>query len=600
MIILSNGVRIFINESMHKDIYVGISNFGFENDIKDNMIGIAHLLEHILISFDPSKFIANAYTSRSYMSFWCKSINNTPKNDAIKTLISWFFINGKLKNEFSISKIRDHIKELENEYYFRNELFHCADVLTFLNGGDLYNGGRITMMKDINKLNIFLSQRMDKIVGPNVIIFVNKLDKYILSLLKETFGSLPILPNVLYSSQFNINNGKVVMLPSPFYTIMIKIKPTLYNVLSIMCLYETYHLIDYETIGNVLYITISFINESDYDNFLRGTKNIKFIAPTQVYLNHNDDFLMNIYLCFPWINNDIFNYITFLNNECQNILDSLEAEIKESISNGDIIAIYPNFSQSMFNIKDNQFHKLIVIDLHLHTHNKNIIKGYNNTTNILLMRKQSINKIFVKYSDTTLINYANLIIKYKNDISFNKTPSGIIIKHHFSYDDIKSIFDSDTFIKYSKLKPAVTYQYILLSFFASGNSIDDIISNKEPTLFFSNEYNNKIVFSKRVKYDITTKSTFVCGIIKGHKLSNQLITDIMWHFKKKGLIYSLDFTKLYGKNTFYIFMFTIYPDKVYKYLTINPYISNYCLAVSKQGNIEDFSNLKKDIVVNLL
>lgn len=60
MIVLPNKVRIFINDRMKKDIYLGISNFGFENDI-DEILGIAHLLEHLLISFDSTNFLVECF-----------------------------------------------------------------------------------------------------------------------------------------------------------------------------------------------------------------------------------------------------------------------------------------------------------------------------------------------------------------------------------------------------------------------------------------------------------------------------------------------------------------------------------------------------------
>lgn len=105
-------------------------------------------------------------------SFWCKSINSATESDAIRTLVSWFFSNGKLKDNFSLSSIRFHIKELENEYYFRNEVFHCMDILTFLSGGDLYNGGRIDMIDNLNIVRDMLVNRMQRISGSNIVILL--------------------------------------------------------------------------------------------------------------------------------------------------------------------------------------------------------------------------------------------------------------------------------------------------------------------------------------------------------------------------------------------------------------------------------------------
>ncbi|AUI80620.1 metalloprotease [White-tailed deer poxvirus] len=596
MIVLSNGVRIFINPYMIKDIYLGIASFGFENDI-GNILGVAHLLEHILISFDSSKYVANASTARSYMSFWCSSIKGrSNKLDAIKTLISWFFTgNGRIKDIFTPTKIKDHIKELENEYYFRNEIFHCMDVLTFLSDGDLYNGGRIDMINDIDTLENILYSRMHRIIGPNTIIFVKELDEETLSLLSNTFGKLPSCPLTIPCNSFSSIVGKVVMMPSPFYTVMVNVKQSLENILAIMCLYEIYHLIDYETVGDQLYITISFVKEHEYDNFLKGVSMLKFI-PDEIKFNHSDDFLMNLYLCFPWIKNDIFDYIVDVNNNMLNMFKSLEDEIYTSIRYGKYISIYPNFSKSIFNKTDRQQHKIVVLDCKIDHENKDISNIINN--NIYLMKKQMINnEIHIKYGDKAFIDYAILGIMYKNNKIF-KSNHGINIHHQFSSDDINTILESDTFLKYSKSKPAAIYQYLILSFFVSGNSIEDILSKRESTINFCKDYKNKILFGKQLRYDIKTNSSFVCGIVKGNSISNETLTNLMWSLKKKGLIYSLEFTKL-DKKIFYIFMFTIYPEDVFKIITSNKMFNRHCIVVSNKSDIEDFSSLKKDIIIKI-
>ncbi|SPN67887.1 CPXV088 protein [Cowpox virus] len=74
---------------------------------------------------------------------------------------------------------------------------------------------------------------------------------------------------------------------------------------------------------------------------------------------------------------------------------------------------------------------------------------------------------------------------------------------------------------------------------------------------------------------------------------------MMWDLKKKGLIYSMEFTNLLSKNTFYLFTFTIYTDEVYDYLNNNKRFSAKCLVVSTKGDVENFSSLKKDVVIRV-
>ncbi|ABQ43525.1 metalloprotease [Tanapox virus] len=589
MIVLSNGVRIFINSNMNKDIYLGIASFGFENDIGE-ILGIAHLLEHILISFDSSKFVANASTARKYMSFWCCSIKGKSNYiDSINTLISWFFNNNKLRDNFCLNDIKNHIKELENEYYFRNEVFHCMDVLTFLENGDLYNGGRIDMLNNLESVNNMLYNRMHKIIGPNIVIFVKELNKNCLMLIQNSFGTLPSCPMSFSFPNFSNIDGKIIMMPSPFYTVMIKVSLSISNVISIMCLFETYHLIDYETVGNDLYVTLSFVKESDYENFINGVSTLKFNnVPNYTVLSLCDDFLMNAYLCFPWLSNDINNYLSTVRYS-QNMFKNLEEDIQNSILLKKYIVVYPHFSKTVFNKNDSQMHKIVILDCL-----NEIKEDQLPQLNVNLMKKQTKNEIFIKYNDSSLIKYIIFAIGYKNNIL--RGNEGVSIYHQFSSEDIKSILESDTFLKYSKSKPAAMYQYLLLSFFVSGYSIEDILLNRESTIKLLKQYNNKILFGKKSRYDITTKSNFVCGIIKNKNINNNVITNTMWELKKKGLIYSMEHTKI-DKRIFYIFMFTIYPDEVFLYLSKN--FLSHCLIVSKTGNIEDFSSMKKDVIIKL-
>ncbi|AMB17550.1 putative metalloprotease [Myxoma virus] len=589
MIVFDNGTRVFINSSTNKDIYVGFSGFGFEKDI-GGILGIAHLLEHILISFDAFRFVANASTARSYMSFWCTPIRGRATSvDAVRTLISWFFDKDGLKDDFPVSKIKYHIKELENEYYFRNEVFHCMDALTFLANGDLYNGGRLSMLDRLEDIPLILRDRMRTIIGPNVVIFVRELNDVVLSLLANTFGRLPACPLTIPCTVRTIIGGKTIMMPSPFYTVMVRVEPSLHNILSILCLYEIYHLVDYETVDNKLYVTFSFIHEHDYERFLQGSGRLNLTIYKKIRLCYGDDFLMNVYLSFPCIRHDIFDYLTIVNTDTSSMISSLERDIYQSVRTGDYIVVYPNFSNTMSNTADRQLHKTVVI-------NPNIVYASQPTTSIDLMKKQTHNEMYIKYSDAGFIDYVQLALGLRRKI--HKHVHGIHIRHQFSADDIKTILESDTFMKYSKSKPAAMYQYLILSFFVSGNTIEDILQHRESVVKLCRTYKNKIVLGKQTRYDIQTLSSFVCGIFKGPSVTSEYLTDIMWKLKRKGLIYSLEFVEL-QKNMFYLFMFTIYPEDVTTYLSSRKLFTSRCVVVSKKGNTEDFSSMKKDIIIKL-
>lgn len=46
------------------------------------------------------------------------------------------------------------------------------DILTFLSGGDLYNGGRIDMIDNLNIVRDMLVNRMQRISGSNIVILL--------------------------------------------------------------------------------------------------------------------------------------------------------------------------------------------------------------------------------------------------------------------------------------------------------------------------------------------------------------------------------------------------------------------------------------------
>ncbi|QRY18914.1 ORF-44 [Teiidae poxvirus 1] len=616
MIELTNGTRIFVNHSMKKDIYIGISEFGFEKDIKDEIIGIAHLLEHILISFNSKYFTANAVTSRTYMSFWCKSLYVNGYEDAIKTATSWFFdSNMRLKTDFSKVALRNYIAELENEYYYRTEMYHCMDVLTYLYGGDLYNGGRITMLGRLAVIRKMLSDRMKHLYGKNIVIFIKKLNTRILELLVNTFGNIPKYPDLIsLDPELQDTKQKIILMPYPFYTLLIQVRNNLNNLLAILCLVENYNLIDYETIGDRLYISISFTEEDQYEYFLYNVQRISFRID-RVELDLGEDYLMNIYVNFPWLKNDIYEYIRLMTIDNKTLLEDLKRDIRESIQGYRFMIIYPSFAKLLYNITDKQDHSILVVD---DVTFKNGIVNLNMTYNIsnsysvdnLLYRKTSLNNIVISYSDNCFSRYALfyhfLETRYRASATFSKTKTkvGVCYKHRFSNDDLNDLVNSETFIKYNNSKPAVLYQYILLAYFVTEKDIKDILDCSDQILQIDmiRSNKNKLLFGKNTRYDIYTKSTFVCGLLKGSKLTEKIIVEYMWRLKRLGLIYHLDYTKLEIPNTYYFFTFTIFVEKVYHFFTKLTEVASRCLVVSTKNTKsldDDFSSLNKQIVINI-
>ncbi|QRI42822.1 putative metalloprotease, virionmorphogenesis [Cheloniid poxvirus 1] len=631
MILLENGVRIFVNHSMRKDIYIGVSDFGFEKDIKDEVLGIAHLLEHILISFDNKYFDANATTSRTYMSFWCEALHKNRYIDAIKTAISWFFDkNGVLRTDFSKVILENYIAELENEYYYRTEMYHCMDILAYLYGGDLYNGGRITMLEQIDNIRKLLSNRMRRLAGRNIVIFVKRLTHNIMEMLNRTFGTLPVYAEIIsVEPHLQDARNKIIMMPYPFYTILIQVDNTLNNLLAIICLVENYNLIDYETIGDKLYISISFADEDQYEYLLYNIKDIDFYID-KIELDLGEDYIMNLYINFSWLDKDIFEYIHTMTTNNKILIERLKRNMYESISQHKFMVIYPSFMKSLYNLTDKQDHGLLVVgNVNFKINGNNKLDNSNsedtleNTTTCLiktnnkakeqkniLYKKTCDNKVVVSITDKSFFRYAIFyhVTGHKrnntNTLSRIKTCSEVCYKHCFSNEDLNELINSDTFIRYNSSKPAMLYQYILLTYFVTEKDIKDILGYGNQVLQLDTRHlgNNKILFGKKNRYDIYTKSMFVCGLIKGRKLSDSCIIDYMWRLKRAGLIYHLSYTKISAPNTYYIFTFTVFTEKVYKYFSNFKEITSSCLVVSnknKKSEEDDYSSLNKHIVIDI-
>ncbi|QGN68052.1 metalloendopeptidase [Equine molluscum contagiosum-like virus] len=597
MILLSNGVRVFLYPGMAKDIYIGLSNFGFEHDL-DEMLGVAHLLEHILIAFDYTRFAANASTARTYMSFWCRALRPEDYLAAVQTAVSWFFRRGVLRTDFSRVRIRNYIRELENEYYFRQEVLHCMDVLTFLGGGDLYNGGRLTLLEQADAVRALLAKRMRRLSGPNVVIFVRAMSDEVLALLEQSFGTLPRVPSTIPPTRVGDIHNKIVLMPAPFYAIMVRVDNTMENILAMLCLGEAYHFVDYETFGDRLYVTLSFVHEHDYEHFLRHLQDVRFEVEPRVELNYSDDYVMTLYVNFPWMQHDLCDYLYALNADCPALLRGLEANIRRSVQQRQVVVIYPSFSPSMYNTQDRQQHRLLVLDV-------NFQRAPARGAPARAFRRQPRSEVFVRYDDPALLEYAALALlrgaRGARGLALRRLPDGLALAHQFSHADLHDIMASETFIKFSRSRPAVLFQYIFLAYFATGKSIADILEQREALVAFSAaRHANKLVFARRARYGVVTRSSFVCGVLRGPRLDERALTESLWELKRRGLLYSLEFTRLHARNTFYVFAFSIYPEQVARFFASSPRVSKHCFVVSTRGEREDYSALRKEVVIHFV
>ncbi|WGH07635.1 Zn-protease virion morphogenesis protein [Orf virus] len=598
MIVLENGVRVFLRPSMKRDVYLGISNFGFGRDV-GAVLGLAHLLEHVLISFDHRFFLANASTSRNYMSFWCKSRRNRPA-DAVRELASWFFDGGGLRTNFENVDIRAYAKELENEYYFRNEVLHCFDVLTFLGGGDLYNGGRFADLVTTPDLPARMRERMLSISGPSVVVFLRQSNAATVALLNATFGRLPRTPEVIFPRAVACEGGKAVMMATPFYSILARVHASLDNALAVLALRELYHLFDYETVGEDLFVVLSFVDESDYDGLLRGIKDLPIAATPDTRICFDaEDYAMNAYLNFPWMAHDILDYENYFVENAERLVAGLKRDVLHAISERDCVVLYPGFTSSIFNAEDAQRHRLVMIDLPPESPgDKMRRRSHNDGAPARLMRKtRTSGNVLVRFGDADLLNFVTLALSMHADARLFHTFEGIRLQHRLAAEDMDAIMDSDAFMKFSKSRPAVAYQYMFLDFFASERSMEDIVENRAAARRAAGAPH--LVFGRNTRYDVVACSSFVCGVLKGRALRTDHIDALMWRMKKLGVIYSMDHTPLKSPHTFYVFAFSLSQEEAFRCIARCPHVTSYCLVVARRGVADDFSGVSKKVVLRM-
>ncbi|AVD69214.1 metalloprotease [Saltwater crocodilepox virus] len=624
MILLSNGVRVFLMPEMRKDVYVGIANFGFERDI-DDVLGISHLLEHILIDFDHERFAGNATTSRTYMSFWCCALRDATYMDAVRTAVSWFFgPDGRLRTNFQRVPVENFVRELENEYYFRCESFHCFDVLTYLGGGDLYNGGRATMLRDLPRVRRLLGRRMRAISAHSVVIFVRHMNREVFALIDATFGRLPAYP-ALIGPDRGVSGNKIVFTPSPFFTVYVRVPNTIENLIALCCVSSIYLFVNYETVLGELYVSISFVDEDGYEEFINDVfsenPENRFDEYGVANFSYGDDDLMALYLNFPSVQRDLTEYVYYCYRRHRQLIDALWHDLAAAARRRDVVIIYPSFAEPLFNAVDGQRHRLLLADIRP---SDSALAGAppreagesapppppprpaddcRPRRRPWPRRAAARQNVTVPYRHSHYLDYAALfgaLARLKlGRVELRRDGRGLSLRHDLAQADLDKVFTADAFVRYRNSKPALLYIDIFLAYFASGRSIEAILSNTDALSFISARDDKiNLKFGRNKAYRITTRSSFVCGVVRGKRVSPSLISRFMWDLKRLGYLYNLECVKILPR-TYYLFAFSVCPESILRYLAAALKSEKFCFVVSARGAEEDFSALKKRTTVAL-
>lgn len=194
--ILINGTNIIVDNLSPYDIFIGISDKGFDYDNENEMTGLSHLFEHLIFRHrgENENLSYNGSTCFNYITFYNKRKNNSISfEDVCKNLIFKFYNeynNKPFIHEFDFdNKLRKVISELDNEYYFRKSYDMDGISLFLVNYGKKYLGGTIKDLIDEEKVKIKLIELWENIDPSEILIILKNKDKNIINLINKTFGS---------------------------------------------------------------------------------------------------------------------------------------------------------------------------------------------------------------------------------------------------------------------------------------------------------------------------------------------------------------------------------------------------------------------------
>ena len=108
-------VTIVHEECAHsKGIIISFLNIGAQNDLSVGIVGLSHMLEHIMIGYKPNLFI-NGSTTNNAINFAVIDQDNTYSDQDIIDTVTSYLTSPNLSEE----RIRCCIKELNNETYLK-------------------------------------------------------------------------------------------------------------------------------------------------------------------------------------------------------------------------------------------------------------------------------------------------------------------------------------------------------------------------------------------------------------------------------------------------------------------------------------------------
>lgn len=192
---LLNGTKVVVDFFSPYDIFIGITDKGFEYDFNNNVTGLSHLFEHSVFRHrgENENISYNGSTSFNFITFYNKRKNTDISFFKVcKNLIEKFYTNRiPFVYEFDFdSKLGKISQELENEYYYRKSYDIDGISLFVVNYGKKYLGGRLFDLYDETHIKKKLIELWENIDPGDVLIILKQEDEKVFDLLNTTFGQM--------------------------------------------------------------------------------------------------------------------------------------------------------------------------------------------------------------------------------------------------------------------------------------------------------------------------------------------------------------------------------------------------------------------------
>lgn len=634
---LSNNILIYILNDKYfqnyikDDLIIKFNNYGAMLDIKNNIYGMQHLLEHAIFEkYRNLNVYTNASTSVNDMTIelnFSKEYKIT-EDPCIKFIKKCLFKNNdytkiNLSRELNEKEIRQYVNELNAEYMYRSNLPIPWNLQTLIysNSDVSYFGGNNNTFKNKIK-NIQKYLKNPTHINPKDIVIILKKSKIIyLEIIEKIFEQikkidspkleLNIKPENYYNKIIKINEAETNQISFLIYKKDLNYK---YDILYIIEILYPFFSFEISTL-NEIFLTFLFSDLFSLFNFFNILKFFLFEKLSLKSFNFLLLFELNYFMLNNYFPDKIINKFF---NERKNITYAEYYNENETD-----IKIFFKFLSNL--IKEKKFFlnttKDFVYNKECNISLEKILLIDTNIINNFFLNKNLENFNIIKYIKDKFYSSTFKNIKHCNNLKcFNKilmiNENDNWIKNSndfrtFSFD-VKNgkLIKCNTFIENYKISYLV-YINSLILFFSNPifdkfqNCLEYVSKNKDLGNFIDSYFKDiNLKFSKK-NFLIHTGYDFIFCVVKINKKNiNKILNlnaNIEENLKRLGLAYYLEMVVYNLKNFCLLFFFTqsdkensiqIY-NVIKNILNLN-YIKNEIIYVISEKSFElDLKSLNK-------